>query len=73
MMNQAEMRQIATRAIRSEARRTGRNPESLDADTALRILDDIFRIDPEIIASLWYGNASDNQLRLFKREWKIKI
>lgn len=68
-MNQTEMRQVAIRAIRSEARQTGREPETFDAETALTILDDIFRIDPEVIASLWYGDASDNQIKLFKREW----
>jgi hypothetical protein len=69
-MTQAEMRSIAIRAIRSQARRQGIEPETIDADAALRILDDIYRVDPEIIASVWYGQASDNQIREFKREWK---
>jgi hypothetical protein len=69
-MNQAEMRQIAVRAIRSQARRQGIEPETLDADAALRVLDDIYRVDPEVIASAWYGNASDSQIKQFKREWR---
>ena len=69
-MKKAEMRQVAIRAIRSEARRTGREPETFDAETALTILDDMYRIDPEVIASLWYGQASDNQIKLFKKEWR---
>jgi hypothetical protein len=69
-MKQSEMRQIAIRATRSQARRQGIEPETVDADAALRILDDIYRVDPEVIASIWYGNASDNQIKQFKQEWR---
>jgi hypothetical protein len=69
-MTKAEMRRLAIGAIRSEARRQGVAPESLSADAALRMLDDLYRIDPEIIASIWYGEASDNQITLFKQEWR---
>jgi hypothetical protein len=70
IMNLAEMRRVATGAVRSQLRRQGINPKTVDADSALRMLDDIYRVDPELIASLWYGEASNNQIKLFKKEWR---
>ena len=69
-MNQAEMRQIALRAARSRMRMMGIEPESSDSDDALAVLDDSYRVAPDTIAAIWYGNASDNQIKMFKREWK---
>jgi hypothetical protein len=69
-MTQAEMRDIALGAIRSQARQMNIEPETMDADEALTVLDDIYRVDPDIIASVWYGEASDNQIKMFKREWR---
>jgi hypothetical protein len=69
-MNQSEMRQIAIGATRSQLRRLNIDPRKASSDDALEALDDIYRVEPELIASLWYGNASDNQIRLFRREWE---
>lgn len=69
-MNKSEMRHIAGGAVRSEARRTGRNPDELTTKEALQILDDLYRMEPALIAAMWYGEASDNQIKLFEREWR---
>ena len=69
-MRKPNMRRIAAGAIRSEARKQGIDPTTLDAEAALRMLDDLYRIDPVLIASVWYGSASDNQIKQFKREWR---
>jgi len=68
-MKKEKARRIAAGAARSQLRRWGIDPKTVDAASALRVLDDIYRVDPELIASLWYGEASDNQIRLFKKEW----
>lgn len=68
-MNKKEMRETAIGAARSQARRNGCRPENLSAKEALGVLDDIYRVDPQVVASIWYGNASDNQIKLFCREW----
>ena len=69
-MKLATMRRVAQGAARSQMRRQGIDPKQASAEDALRVLDDIYRVDPELIAALWYGQASDNQIRLFEREWK---
>jgi hypothetical protein len=68
-MNQQEQRQTAIRAARSQARRAGIDPAKLDGRGALAVLDDLARVDPALIAASWYGAASDNQVKLFVREW----
>ena len=67
-MNQTEKRQISLGATRSEARHNGFAPEILTGNEMLDILDNLSRKEPELIASEWYRNASQNQLRLFTRE-----
>ena len=69
-MNQTEKRQVAIGAARSEARAKGFDPKTLSANSALDMLDDIARVEPKLIASIWYINATDNQFNLFSREWK---
>lgn len=70
-MNQKQMREVAIRTARSEARRQGYH--SISAKSALFILDDISREEPDLIASKWYINASDNQIKLFNREWQPRL
>lgn len=73
MTSQAELREIALGAARSYLRRMGIDPATIEPDKALAALDDLYRIDQEVLASIWYGSASDNQIKLFKREfskWK---
>ena len=69
-MRKQEMRKIALGAVRSQARRQGQNPASMSAADALAVLDDMYRMDPALIASMWYGEASENQLKLFEQEWR---
>ena len=71
-MNQQKMRQVALGAARSEMRRLGMEPIDKDADAALQVLDDLDRMEPDLVASIWYSGASNNQIRLFKREWAIQ-
>jgi len=66
---QAEQRQIARSATRSQLRRNGTDPETVTVAVALIVLDELARRDSSLVASIWYENASDNQIRLFKREW----
>ncbi len=70
-MNQKQMRRMAQGAARSEMNRLGMDPVYKKADAALRVLDDLDRMEPDLIASIWYAGASSNQIRLFKREWAI--
>jgi len=69
-MKLAELREIAIRAARSYLRAQGTDPAQVNVDAALAALDDLYRIDQAMLASLWYGQASDNQMREFRREWR---
>ena len=69
-MKLAELRKIALGAARSYLRAQGTDPAQVDAQAAMAALDDLYRIDQATLASLWYGQASDNQIQLFRREWK---
>ena len=65
----AEQRKIAIAAVRSEMRRYGDDPKQKSAEFALTVLDDIARSEPGKVSAQWYINASNNQIRLFEREW----
>ena len=67
--NISDFRATARAAVRSQLRKSGIDPKMVDANTALKLLDDLERINPELIASLWYSMASDNQIKLFRSEW----
>ena len=72
-MNQTTARRTAPGAVRSEMRSTGyTNSEIIatSAQDALKVLDDIARTDSQLIASEWFINASDNQIKLFSQEWR---
>ena len=69
-MTLTEQRQIAIQAARSYLRKQGVNPIQASADDALEALDDCYRLDAQTIASLWYGQASNRQVLLFRREWR---
>lgn len=64
-----QQRQTAIRAARSQARRLGIDPTAVGSPQALQILDDMARVEPGAVASIWYANATDNQICLFCREW----
>jgi len=68
MTRKASQRRSAIGAARVEMSRTG--GVSSNPDDALAVLDDLLRQDPGLEATIWYANASDNQIRLFRREWQ---
>lgn len=68
-MKQADKRKIALGAVRSEFRRQGRQPHFQMATSALAVLDDLLRSEPDLIASQWYDKASEAQIKLFIKEW----
>lgn len=67
-MTQTQKRQIALGAAWATARQAGFDLDTTTGDDLLLHLDDLARRQPELIASEWYRNASQNQLRLFTRE-----
>jgi hypothetical protein len=69
-MTKAAQRSIAMSAARSKLREQGIDPLAVDVEDALEVLDDLSRLDAELVASIWYMGASDNQVVLFKREWR---
>jgi hypothetical protein len=64
---QSEQREIAISAARYQLTKNGNFPDS--AQVALVVLDELLTTDKDLVASIWYENASDNQIRLFKQEW----
>lgn len=69
-MNQAEKRQIAAGAAKSQLRRMGFNPACCTADDAFRVLEDLKLSEPSLVASAWWRDATEKQIMLFEREWK---
>ncbi len=70
-MNLKEKRSIALGAVRSQLRRMEVTIDrSVPFDDVLRVLDDLHRAEPDLVASQWYANASENQIRLLRREWR---
>jgi len=67
MVTMATMRDTALGAARSIIREKGL-PMTLK--TAERVLDDYAREYPQSYAGAWWLKASDNQYKLFKREWR---
>ena len=72
-MTQKEQREIAAGAARSQLRKMGFELKNATADSAFATLDDMTRTEPNLIASKWYLNASENQFKLFESEWKSTI
>ncbi len=68
-MTQREKRRIALGATRSEARRKNLDPTTLKAEDAIKVLDDLSRKEPDLLACQWYTAASERQMKTFKREW----
>ena len=65
-----EMREIAHGAARAQMRKMGIEPSERTAQEALAALDDLWRENWYLVAAIWYAEASDNQEKLFRREWK---
>lgn len=66
-MTQSEQRSIALGAAIYEIRK---NDLGKSVGSALAVLDDLSRTNSELIASVWYTNASDRQIKLFEAEFK---
>lgn len=58
----------AIAAARGQLRHSGVNPSTCSAGEAEAVLDDLGRIGIE--AGIWFRNASDNQVKMFRKEWK---
>lgn len=70
-MNKQEMRKVALGAAKSELRRIGYlEPCRASSCVALKALDGFSQSDPGLVASQWYLAATDNQFKLFEREWQ---
>lgn len=69
-MTQAERRNITLGAVRSYIRENGANPVDMSAEEAWQYLDNLAREEPLLIASKFYLECSENQWKLFRREWK---
>lgn len=66
-----QLREIAAGAVRSELRKQGDpRPETFDADSAWCVLDNLARDEPELVASWFYRNAPEPQVRLWFKEWR---
>lgn len=63
------LRKNALGAARFELKRIGVSPETTPASEALKVLDDLNRTEPLLLASMWYRKAGENQIKLFKKEW----
>ncbi len=75
MTTNAQERAIALGAVRACMRARGISPETASVQDAERVLDDLYQTDKHLVAAQWYERAtseqaSDNQMRLFAREWR---
>lgn len=68
-LSQREMRNIALGAVRWQASRLGLQFDDVDSTRALRILDELSVNYPDKTASIWYINATESQIKSFRREW----
>jgi len=68
-----QAREVALRTVLSILRENGQDPTQVTADDALLVLDDLCRSEPQLVASYWYGKASERQFRLFGKEWNARI
>lgn len=64
-MKLAEKRQIAIGAAKSKLRQ---NNWTITFENCLEVLNELYYVNPNLIASQWYVNASDNQFNLMERE-----
>jgi len=73
-VTKAEQRRIALGAAKVQLRRLGVNIDLfVPFIDVLRVLDDLNRAEPDLIASQWYAQASDHQIQLLRREWKQAV
>ena len=73
-VTKAEQRRIALGAARVQLKRLGvRIDPFVPFQDVLAVLDDLNRAEPELLASKWYAQATDHQIRLLRREWKKAV
>lgn len=68
-MYKKEQRRIAIGAARAEMRSVQQVPEQATFDDVLSALNEMSLRDKNLIASQWYLQASDNQIKLARKEW----
>jgi len=69
-MTVVEMRQVALSAVRSFMRSHMLDPLKFPAHEAHKVLDDLARREPDLIASQWYRSTSSAQMTLFYHNWE---
>lgn len=69
-MSQSQQRSIALSAVRSQLRRAALDPELITPSEAHATLDDLCRVETDLVACQWYSGADGRQLALFYREWE---
>lgn len=69
-MSEMEPLHVAIGTVRLELRRHGDDPDDVDAQRALGVLDELRCAEPELAASQWYANAGSDQIASFVQEWK---
>lgn len=69
-MIQAKQRSIALSAVRSQLRAAALDPELITPSEAHAVLDDLCRVETDLVACQWYSGADGRQLALFYRDWE---
>ena len=60
---------IAIRAARTQLQQRGQDAAHTSAEEALHTLADVAQSNADLLASIWYTNASAKQMKTFKEEW----
>jgi outer membrane protein TolC len=69
--SKAQQRRIALGAARSQLRRMGAEIDpALPFEDVLKVLDNLCRSEPDLLASRWYREASEHQVKQLRREWQ---
>jgi hypothetical protein len=69
----ADLRKIAIGAAAYELRKVNGELSKFSAKDAYEMLDLINRMDFRSLAARWYRKASENQYKLFCREWNTYV
>ena len=69
---QFEPLHVAVGTVRLQMRRSGDDPQAVDAHDALRILEALSRTEPELAASRWYASAQPHHLQQFLQMWESR-
>jgi hypothetical protein len=69
-MHLSDQRALALGAVRSQLRSMSFDPVTVSAEDAHRVLDDLARHCPDLVACQWYASASSYQMQLFYVEWE---